>query len=195
MIHTILSYDAALVFKFNTLVGHGVFLDSVIKICAIYLIYLVPITLIGCWIYSRHSKAPALQMGLAAIVTWLVFGKFFSMYVWFRPRPYSNATLSVNELVFHRSDYSFPSDHTGVLMAIAVSAWLLGFKKLGWWMLALTVVVGLARTIVGIHYPLDIIGGVIAGTIGALLINLFKRPLNKFVYNPVIKLAQKIHLA
>ena len=195
MIHAILMYDAALVEKFNTLVGHGIFLDAVIKICATYLIYLVPIILIGCWIYSRHSKAPALQMGLAAVFTWLIFDKLFSAYIWYRPRPYSNSAISVNELIFHRPDYSFPSDHASVLMALAVSAWLLGFKKLGWWLLALMFVIGITRIIIGVHYPLDVIGGIIAGTLGALIINLLKRPLTKYIYNPVIQLAQKLHLA
>lgn len=134
-------------------------------------------------------------MMFAALLPWLVFGKLFARFIWFRPRPFMVQAISVKEIIFHRPDYSFPSDHAALFAALVASAWLLGFKRLGWWFLGMGLVVAITRVITGVHYPLDIIGGVISGVLAALILNWLKGPLTRYVYNPIIKVAHKIHLA
>jgi PAP2 superfamily. len=43
-------------------------------------------------------------------------------------------------------------------------------KKMGWVFLVLGVLMGLARIYVGVHYPLDIIFGILIGVLSAWLI-------------------------
>ncbi len=159
------------------------------------LIYLVPVILIGMWFYSRYAKQPTLQILLSGILPWFVFNKLFQYFIWYRPRPYTAADITIQEVFFHRPDYSFPSDHATLLAAVTVAAFLAGYKKVGWWFLSITVIVGIMRVITGVHYPLDIAAGIISGTLGAYVVYWLRGPLTKYVYNPIINLAKKIHLA
>ena len=194
MFKSILNFDEVLLLKMNSVIGHYAWLDKIINILAVYLIYSIPVILLAVWFYSRYTKKATLQLVFSAVLPWLLFNKIFPKLIWYRPRPYT-ANIGVRELVFHRPDYSFPSDHATVLMALTVAAWLLGYKKLGWTLFAITIIIGTSRVIVGVHYPLDIIAGLVGGTLGALIINWLKEPLTKYIYNPIIKIATKIKLA
>lgn len=69
-------------------------------------------------------------------------------------------------VAFKHDAYSFPSGHSARLMALAVSA--IAFAPgFGWLLVAVTLGVAVARVSVGIHYLVDIIGGLIVGTIVA----------------------------
>ena len=87
--------------------------------------------------------------------------------VWDRPRPYE-AHPGVHLFLAPSHDPSFPSDHATAAFAIAVSL-LLRSRRAGLLAIAMAVVLALARVAVGVHYPLDVIGGALLGTIAALL--------------------------
>jgi len=194
MISSILHFDEVVLLEMNSIIGRFAWLDKIIDILAVYLIYSIPIILLSVWFYSRYTKKAALQLTFSAFLPWLLFNKLFPAFIWYRPRPYT-ANIGVKELVFHRPDYSFPSDHATVLMALTLAAWLMGYKKLGWALFTITIIISCSRVVIGVHYPLDIIGGWVAGTVGALIIYWLREPLTKYVYNPIIKIATKIKLA
>jgi undecaprenyl-diphosphatase len=80
-----------------------------------------------------------------------------------RPRPYQS-----NEAIVCRmaplDQYSFPSGHT--LHAVVFTAVALAyFPWLGPLLVSFTVLVGLSRVLLGLHYPSDVLAG---GVIGAL---------------------------
>lgn len=88
-----------------------------------------------------------------------------------RPRPYE-VSEAVVLLVERASDYSFPSGHTGSAFAISIVLWLLLSKKAGLMGIVaifLSILMGLSRLYVGIHYPSDVIGGVFLGIATAFL--------------------------
>jgi undecaprenyl-diphosphatase len=66
-------------------------------------------------------------------------------------------------------DGSFPSGHTSTSFACAtiLSVALPRFAPL-WYLLALAI--GFSRIYVGVHYPLDVVGGAVLGTAIALLL-------------------------
>lgn len=81
------------------------------------------------------------------------------------PRPHTAYPDQVTALV-EQEGYGFPSGHTAntlVLMGL-IAAW---FKKRWIWIVAIaaTLVMGWARMVAGVHYPQDVLGGIIVGLI------------------------------
>ena len=71
--------------------------------------------------------------------------------------------------------FSFPSEHMSVFMAIAVAMFLLN-KKAGIVFLIIAILIGLSRIVIGVHYPLDIFGGLfVGGLVGLFFAKLFKK--------------------
>lgn len=96
----------------------------------------------------------------------------------FRPRPFITHQ-EIHQLVFHISDKSFPSDHTTIAFVLAFSLFLIN-KKWGSIFLVLAFLIGFARIFCGLHYPLDVLGGILMAFIVVSLVNLIlKFCLNK----------------
>lgn len=77
------------------------------------------------------------------------------------PRPFLSGVRSL----YTHGDYdSFPSGHT-LLFTTLASAITVRYRLLGWFLGVCALVIGLARILVGIHWPLDILAGGILGVI------------------------------
>ncbi len=133
----------------------------------------------------------------------------------FEPRPFISHPGVVHKLIAHAADASFPSDHEAVAMSIALTLvfyviWLLGrFSReradarlgrvapalLGALVaVAMAVFIGFARVYVGVHYPVDIVGGAICAVVGvALAFGLL--PLTGRIFQPFVRLAATLRLA
>ena len=86
-----------------------------------------------------------------------------------RTRPF-DVNTAVQLLVAKPRDYSFPSGHTAASFASVTALYLAGEKKL--WKIAalvLAVLIALSRLYLYVHYPTDIIGGVIFGSLSGYL--------------------------
>lgn len=67
------------------------------------------------------------------------------------------------------TDYSFPSGHTTGAMA-AMTAFALGIRKpVAWFGLLYVVLMGLSRNYLMVHYPSDVLGGIIVGALAAVI--------------------------
>jgi undecaprenyl-diphosphatase len=60
------------------------------------------------------------------------------------------------------SGASFPSGHMAWFFALAIVIWCAN-RKWGTWYFALSAAMGIARIYVGVHWPLDILGGAAVG--------------------------------
>lgn len=162
-----------------------------VRFFAEYLIYGLPLILLGVWFWSKESKKVALRAIFSVILAWPIFALIIGKIV-NRPRPFNIS--GVQELVFHRPDYSFPSDHAATLFAVALSFWLSGYKVLSIIMFIIAIVISFFRVATAIHYPSDVLAGAALGLLAAYLIYLFDKPLS-IVYNFIIKTASIIKLA
>lgn len=80
-------------------------------------------------------------------------------------RPFAVLT-DVHRLIDANFNAAFPSGHTAFVTATAVAA-LFFYRKMGILFLGLAVAVGVSRVIAGVHWPLDIVGGLLVGGITA----------------------------
>ncbi len=81
-----------------------------------------------------------------------------------RVRPYE-VIEGLTKIIGAQSDYSFPSGHTAASFAVATVLLMRAPKKLSIPMFILACLISLSRLYVGVHYPTDILGGVIIGAI------------------------------
>ena len=90
-----------------------------------------------------------------------------------RIRPYE-VIEGLTILIEKPGEFSFPSGHTANSMAVGVVLWMIsqkwekiGDSKLyfpkaaGWFFLVLSILIGLSRLYVGVHYPTDVLGGAV----------------------------------
>lgn len=85
-----------------------------------------------------------------------------------RPRPYDACTALV-PLVKRLWDYSFPSGHTACAFSVAAVCFVKLKKRYGVPLLVIAILVALSRMYVGVHYPTDVLGGLIFGLAAAWL--------------------------
>jgi undecaprenyl-diphosphatase len=81
----------------------------------------------------------------------------------------------VHQLIAHAPGQSFPSDHATAAFGVALA--VAAFLSLGWGVVLFVVAlaIGFARIYDGIHYPLDIAGGLLAAVIGVGVVLLVER--------------------
>ena len=176
-------------------IGRSDLLDNIFKFLAVYLIYTLPAILVLMWFLdTAKEKRVALMMSMVSVAV-SVFGinKLISQ-LWFRPRPDLSA-IGLKEVFFHRPDFSFPSDHASALFALTFALYLFGYKKAANWFLLYSIVITFSRVVIGVHYPLDIVGGAAVALVGSLIIYWLRKPLEKYVYDPLVSILKKIRLA
>lgn len=86
-----------------------------------------------------------------------------------RIRPYE-VVEGLSILIEKPGEFSFPSGHTGSSFAAGVILFLACPKKYGIPALVLAFLISISRMYVGVHYPTDVLGGMVTGTIIAVCI-------------------------
>ncbi len=186
-------------FKLYNLAHWSIFFDKLIVFTAQYLPYLV-ILGAGIFLLWHHEvfflkkeeggliKKTYNQMILSIQSKWqeIVLVFFSGISAWclsqilkiiiHTPRPFISF-LNVSPLV-HETSYSFPSGHATFFMALAMALYF-SHKKVGYIFMFLAFLIGLARIIAGVHFPIDILGGFILGILTAYLV--------KFLYQKIFK--------
>lgn len=99
-----------------------------------------------------------------------------------RPRPFVTFT-DLQIIIPTPSEFSFPSGHTSSSFAAAAVFYRNLPKKIGLPSVILAGLIGFSRLYVGVHYPTDVIAGVLMGILlsylAEYLVNLFVKKLKK----------------
>lgn len=137
---------------------------------------------------QRMVITTAISIGLAS------FFVFISNQLYFRPRPFVSLPPGSVHLLFYRpTDSSFPANIAAVLFSITIPV-LVKDRLFGSILLAIAVLVCFGRIYIGVHYPLDILGGAALGALAALLawgVSRLIAPVEDLVLN----FLQRIYLA
>lgn len=116
----------------------------------------------------RKTKIMGLCVILSLAAGFLV-GNTFLKNVIARERP-CWIDSSVPLLIHNPRDYSFPSGHTLASFEGAVSIWLYN-RKWGTAALILAALIGFSRMYLFVHFPTDVLGGLILGVLIAFLVH------------------------
>ena len=112
---------------------------------------------------AREQNQRAVLSAIVAVLLANLIVKACNL-VFYRPRPF--AYHEVTLLFYHPSDSSFPSNAATVGFCFAASIWLFN-RKAGFLLYILACLLALSRVCGGVHYPSDILGGLLIGTFSA----------------------------
>lgn len=155
-----------------------------------YLILLVPLWLVVRWLWGptkyRNTLLLALIASIVALAVSFLIGAF-----WYVPRPFV-AGIG-HTFLAHRPDSSFPSDHVTFMWAIAFAFLLRPGMRLPGCIIALfTLAVAWSRVYVGVHYPFDMLGAIVLGTLVVGMMKLFQPLLERRLFPCCEQLYRKL---
>jgi undecaprenyl-diphosphatase len=156
--------------------------NYLIEFAASFFIYFMYLGLIVLWITDGRIKKEQVIHALSATLIAFLTAEILKS-IFHTARPFIVQGLTPLTLTIP-SDAAFPSTHTAVAFALAITVWLHD-RKVGWIYLIWALFVGVARILANVHYPIDIWGGAILGIIIALglekvhLFNFIKRHFKK----------------
>ncbi|MGK5474566.1 phosphatase PAP2 family protein [Faecalibacterium prausnitzii] len=116
-------------------------------------------------LFRRTRKAGCAMA--TALVLYLVAGDCILKPLFARPRP-CDVNTAITILVKRPHGHSFPSGHTASAFAAAFALWLQN-RKLGVPALVLAAFIAFTRLYLYVHFPTDVLGGLVLGlALGAL---------------------------
>ena len=123
--------------------------------------------IVAVFIYFKSLRKAGILMGISLLLEFLL-NNLIIKNLFARIRPYE-VIDGLILLVGKAPDYSFPSGHTGSAFALAVVIFMVMDRKYGIIALILASLMGFSRLYVGIHYPSDVLGGVILGVVTSVI--------------------------
>lgn len=111
--------------------------------------------------------------------------------LWYHPRPFELGLG--HQFMAHAAEASFPSDHATLLFGLAIP--LLTAKEMqgsGSMFALLALGAAWARVYLGVHFPLDMVGGLGVALLATMIVRLLHAPLHAGVYPPLLRLYETI---
>ncbi|MEO5635434.1 MAG: phosphatase PAP2 family protein [Candidatus Paceibacterota bacterium] len=148
--------------------------DAVAIFFAVYFPFIVVISAIIFLLYYRRSIKDFFVVFFASGLAWVI-ATTLKFYI-HTDRPM--VVFDNVQVLFDKSSYAFPSGHATFFAALAISIFLID-RRIGYIFMFFTLLIGMARIVAGVHFPIDILGGFIIGPMVAYIIKLISI---KFAY-------------
>ncbi len=170
-------------FFFYNFAHQSAFFDQLVTFFAVHFPYIV-VMLAGVFLLMHHevlkaeeplkvliqNKKEILSVFFSGIMAWI--GVYILKSVFHLPRPFE--ALDGVKSLFGETGYAFPSSHAAFFSALSMAIFFT-HKKAGYIFMFFALLIGLSRIIVGVHFPLDILGGFVFGFVVSYIIDrIFK---------------------
>ncbi|MDD2979283.1 MAG: phosphatase PAP2 family protein [Hespellia sp.] len=127
----------------------------------------------------KKTRSIGLTM-LCALVLNILMTNVVLKHLVARPRPFTELEAII-PLIKRPMDYSFPSGHTAASFAAAFVAYRMLPKKYGISLMVIAGQIAFSRLYLGVHYPSDVLGGIIVGCFAAVIsVKLIKSLENRY---------------
>ena len=120
----------------------------------------------------RKTRKVGIVLAFGLIFNHL-FNNMFLKNIVARPRPYNEVDefrlmWEAHSTAFEKS-FSFPSGHTSMAALVGVGLFVMLNKKYSWAFLLIPLLMGWSRIALFVHYPSDVLGGLITGTLAVVV--------------------------
>jgi len=162
--------DTELFNTLHSLTGQSGLLDWLFVLLASWLPWVIGIAAVIVIVRLRpwrHSVWMVLATGLTLILARGIVTPLLHELI-LRTRPFE--ALSFTPLIMVAHGNSFPSGHATAFFALAFVLFYENRKR-GWWFIGFALVNALARVVVGVHYPSDILAGALVALVSAFAIH------------------------
>ncbi|MFA4954261.1 MAG: phosphatase PAP2 family protein [Patescibacteria group bacterium] len=123
---------------------------------------------------GQPKKIHAIGEAVWSLIVALTLTSLIALVV-HRARPYLG-DAGIELLIPQPLNSSFPSGHTASAISVALP-FLLASRGVGLTALVIAVLVMLGRMAVGVHYPTDLLGGIVIGAVSFALVRVAHREL------------------
>ncbi|SCF60562.1 phosphatase PAP2 family protein [Streptomyces sp. Ncost-T10-10d] len=143
-------------------------LDSTIRVWSDYGLALFALLMLASWWRSRSAgparTAMALCTPLVVVAAYIVNDLVKSVF--HEQRPCQTLHVVTVEACPALGDWSFPSNHAAIAAAAAVAIWLTD-RRLGALAVPAALLMAASRVWIGVHYPHDVLIGLVTGALVA----------------------------
>ena len=133
-----------------------------------YFIYIFLIIIVVWALYTQKRKMYTFSiLFLSGFSTWFIAETIKNITRISRP-------IVLNPIIIEKG-LSFPSEHSAISMVVAIILFSFN-KKIGIFAIIISILIGISRIILGVHYPFDVLVGWVLGLlVGFIFIKLFKK--------------------
>jgi len=161
--------DIKLLYFLNILAGKSQIFDFLTIFLASYLQYFLVaafLLLLYFSVYSKREKLTIFWVTAISVVVARLGVTEIIRFFYHRPRPF--LTYQLYPLI-SENEWSFPSGHSTFFFAMAAAIYLYN-KKWGIGFFIAALLMNISRIVAGVHYPSDILGGMVVGIVVAYVV-------------------------
>ena len=150
--------ELALRYLYNLTAGR-VWLEQLVTLAGVYLGWAIVVLVLIIYFYRARERLAAgpelIFVASTASAAWFI--AHLIKWLWPSTRPLA-ALPDITPLFAPGGANAFPSGHAAFFFALALAVYLVD-RKFGQWLIIGATIISLARVMAGVHWPLDVLGG------------------------------------